>query len=362
MAGAQHRHRPHRAGQAGLGVSRRHSTGGRSRPRTFRNGRTRLSCTTSASWAASVGSSRLRNSWGLKVLARLWHEHTESKMYKALTLGEILCRRTWAAGGELNGLALKRQTAQSSSALKVVGDELHTVEEKEWEPKSMLTVLGRILLQFGSEDDVHAYCSWFVAKVRAQGADKLPHMQQFWLQSAGASGHALRAHIRRGHSGDPRRPAPPEKKQKPKKTPRQSRQLTEVGEDRRVRAAQGPRPRRQRQKEKGRAASARGRPPQPRRPRIPDDWGDGSWYQSSWNQGQGTGKQCSWNNAKKEDPRQGPEGLGTARGREALGGKQTARVGGQGIVLLTAFDGIGAGPHLIEQRFGRPRLALGDRP
>ena len=28
------------------------------------------------------------------------------------------------------------------------------------------------------------YCNWFVAKVRAQGADKLHQMQQFWLQSA----------------------------------------------------------------------------------------------------------------------------------------------------------------------------------
>ena len=65
-----------------------------------------------------------------EVLARLWHEHTKSNMYKALTLGEIISRRTWAAGGELNGLALKRQSAQSSSALKVVGDEIHTIEEK----------------------------------------------------------------------------------------------------------------------------------------------------------------------------------------------------------------------------------------
>ena len=107
-------------------------------------------------------------------------------------LGEILSRRTWAAGGELNGLALKRQTAQPSSTLNFVGDELHTVEKKEWEPKSMLTVLDGaeaarwawILLQFGTEDDVNAYCNWFVAKVRAQGADKLHQMQQFWLQSA----------------------------------------------------------------------------------------------------------------------------------------------------------------------------------
>ena len=51
----------------------------------------------------------------------------------------------------------------------------------------MLTVLDGaeaarwawILLQFGSEDDVNAYCNWFVAKVRAQGADKLHQMQQF---------------------------------------------------------------------------------------------------------------------------------------------------------------------------------------
>ena len=38
------------------------------------------------------------------------------------------------SGGELNGLALKRQTAQSSSALKVVGDELHAVEEHAHRP------------------------------------------------------------------------------------------------------------------------------------------------------------------------------------------------------------------------------------
>ena len=77
-----------------------------------------------------------------------------------------LSRRTWAAGGELNSL-----------------------------PKSMLTVLDGaeaarwawILLQFGAEDDVNAYCNWFVAKVRAQGADKLYQMQQFCCNPPGAS-------------------------------------------------------------------------------------------------------------------------------------------------------------------------------
>ena len=38
-----------------------------------------------------------------KVLARVWHEHVESKMYDALTWGQIdLQRRTLAASGDLN--------------------------------------------------------------------------------------------------------------------------------------------------------------------------------------------------------------------------------------------------------------------
>ena len=51
-----------------------------------------------------------------EVLARLWREHTKSKMYKALTftLTEIVSRRTWVVRGELNGLALKRQTVPCS--------------------------------------------------------------------------------------------------------------------------------------------------------------------------------------------------------------------------------------------------------
>ena len=41
-----------------------------------------------------------------------------------------------------------------------------------------------ILLRFGAEDEVNTYCNWYISKVRAQGADKLHQMQQFWLQSA----------------------------------------------------------------------------------------------------------------------------------------------------------------------------------
>ena len=74
-------------------------------------------------------------------------------------------------------------------------------------------------------------------------------------------------------------------------------------------------------------------------------------------------------------PRKGPEALGTARAlargrgggpdhppkraRGSQGNEQpTPEPKPMGRNILTAFDGIGAGPYLIEQRFGQPRLAL----
>ncbi len=135
-----------------------------------------------------------------EVLARLWHERTRTFMYKALTLGEILCRRTWAAAGDLNNLAIKRNSAVATS-LRVVGDKLESVDEREWEPKSMLAVIDGvnaarcawILLEFAPEEDVHEYADWFIAKIRSNGADKLHQMQVFWLQSAWRIAMGMRA-------------------------------------------------------------------------------------------------------------------------------------------------------------------------
>ena len=100
-----------------------------------------------------------------------------------------------------------------------------------------------ILLQFGAEDDVNAYCNWFVAKLRAQGADKLYQMQQFWLQSAWRMAMGMRSGRTFGEVTQEIRsdlPSLQQALQKPKKQPRQP---TQVGEDRGHRAAQGPRPR-----------------------------------------------------------------------------------------------------------------------
>ena len=311
-------------------------------------------------------------------------------MYKALTLGEIISRRTWAAGGELNGLALKRQTAQSSSALKVVGDELHTVEEKEWEPKSMLTVIDGaeaarwawILLQLGLEDEVNAYCTWFVSKVRSQGADKLHQMQQFWLQSAWRIAMGMRSGRTFGEITQQIRsdlPALQERwrcrprrrgrspKRRPMGNPGTPRKWARTDEGDQVKGRG-----REDRKDKGRRAATQGNDSQ-------EYWGDWTWAQSSWSQDQTANKQWSWDNAKKTtgqakarsardsagprqrrtsqagDPTTRPRGRDTPR---PPCNSQAAEPKGSNIILLTAFDGIRAAPYLLEQRFGRPRFAV----
>ena len=45
------------------------------------------------------------------VLARIYHEHTVSKAYTPLLLGEILAARTWTSGDELNRLAVPQKEA-----------------------------------------------------------------------------------------------------------------------------------------------------------------------------------------------------------------------------------------------------------
>ena len=60
------------------------------------------------------------------VLARLWHEHTKTKKeYKPLGLGEIVARRTWTAGMDLNTMAAGRSSSSSGAkAIKLVDGNL----------------------------------------------------------------------------------------------------------------------------------------------------------------------------------------------------------------------------------------------
>ena len=56
-----------------------------------------------------------------QILARVWHEHTKTKMYTPITLGEILAKRTFTATGEVNPLALPKtgHTTATTQALRL---------------------------------------------------------------------------------------------------------------------------------------------------------------------------------------------------------------------------------------------------
>ncbi|OLP91089.1 hypothetical protein AK812_SmicGene27264 [Symbiodinium microadriaticum] len=118
-----------------------------------------------------------------EVLARMWFEHTVTKMYTPVTLGEIVCRRTWTPGRVLNPLAAGRIQSASpgtrrSGVLANVGEFFHHLV---LQVKGLLSTIDGanaarwawILLGIGEEDDVMKYVDWVVAKTRAH-ADMVP--------------------------------------------------------------------------------------------------------------------------------------------------------------------------------------------
>ena len=61
------------------------------------------------------------------VLSRIHHEHTVSKAYTPLLLGEILSARTWTSADELNKLA--------AGGKETSGGALHIVAGPSWRPR-----------------------------------------------------------------------------------------------------------------------------------------------------------------------------------------------------------------------------------
>ena len=130
----------------------------------------------------------------------MWFEHTVTKMYTPVTLGEIVCRRTWTPGRVLNVLAADRAAKSAGSkALRLEHGALVPEEPSEWSPKGLLSTIDGanaarwawILLGIGEEDDVMRYVDWFVAKARAH-AEMVPAIQAFWRKTAWTIAMALR--------------------------------------------------------------------------------------------------------------------------------------------------------------------------
>lgn len=100
-------------------------------------------------------------------------------------LGELLAKRSFAAGGEINPLSRQQRKAQAIyiEDEKLVQDDV----ERPWQPRSVLAVLDGansirwawVLLELGEEDQIHEYIDWFISKARAR-PQKLYQLWQFW--------------------------------------------------------------------------------------------------------------------------------------------------------------------------------------
>ena len=116
-------------------------------------------------------------------------EHTKSKLYTSLGLGEILSRRTFTPDKAMNPLAQLRaaNAASGVQALRLDRGELVASSEPEWTPRSMMAIMDGadaakwafILVNIGTEEDVEQYVEWYKAKASSR-PDALQQVHDCW--------------------------------------------------------------------------------------------------------------------------------------------------------------------------------------
>ena len=120
-----------------------------------------------------------------KVLARMRHEHTVSKHYTAVTLGEIMSQRLFTALGTVNSTRKKDDLDK-----RLVVDSKHQLVSKEpsdWDVRGLNMIQDGIdavrwawiLIKFGTEKAVNKYCDWWITLVR-RNSTKLPQIKTLW--------------------------------------------------------------------------------------------------------------------------------------------------------------------------------------
>ncbi|CAE7295967.1 PUB3, partial [Symbiodinium sp. CCMP2456] len=144
------------------------------------------------------------------VLARIYHEHTVTKAYTPLLLGEILAARTWTSGDELNRLAVPQK---ETGSLHIVGGNLVATDDKKvWEPRGVMSVLDGleavrlawILTTVGDEGDVNDYIAWPQPPPKAepdQGADWTPPTPKWQRTGKGKKGQKGQKGGKKGAKG-----------------------------------------------------------------------------------------------------------------------------------------------------------------
>ena len=125
------------------------------------------------------------------MLSRIYHEHTVSKAYTPLLLGEILSARTWTSADELNKLVAGGREPSGGALQVVAGNVVAAEEKKAWEPRGVMAFLDGleavrlawILTGLGEEGDVDSYIAWWDKKARARAVN-IEALGHYWTSTA----------------------------------------------------------------------------------------------------------------------------------------------------------------------------------
>ena len=139
-----------------------------------------------------------------EVLSRIHWEHTKSKLYTPVGIGEILAKRTFSALGVVNTLAVKRNSG-APQQLRLVDGNIAVAEDRPFTPKGVWAVVDGItaikwawtLIGVGSEKAVEDYAKWWITKARLHSA-RIDAIADYWE----AASQRLASRMRLGHSFD----------------------------------------------------------------------------------------------------------------------------------------------------------------
>ncbi|CAE7869448.1 unnamed protein product, partial [Symbiodinium necroappetens] len=286
---------------------------------------------------------------------------------------------TWTSADKLNKLAAVGRDSPAGS-LQIVGGAVVAAEEKKsWESRHVMAVLDGleairlawVLTGLGAEEDVDAYISWGDKKVRARNVN-IVALVQYWTSTATTLAMEMRQRrtfkeVTSGVMSDisafleamAAPPPRPEPKGKTKPQPPNRRELDTATVD-----PPPPPPPKKFKGEKGKKGRPMGELVRPllgrllgglvvgerRQPRLVVQFG------RPW--------------PMPEDRREASRPMAVALGQHVAGAAasepdqplakrprlSTNRP--RDIILLSAFDGIGAAPYIVDRDFGRPRLAV----
>ena len=123
------------------------------------------------------------------VILRSWYQREYNHMYMPIYLGEVLQHRLFTAYGQLNVANKHNHKAESefNLALDATGQALTAQAKRAFEPNTQMLIIDGataagwvwILFQYGSEQSIHKFITWYVHKVRGHPSN-LPAMKLLW--------------------------------------------------------------------------------------------------------------------------------------------------------------------------------------